>query len=123
MGETESVRGWAAIEQDHVLPVAGQWARRSQFVVVQLSSKITYILWAGDGRDGVSSSLCSYRARSRTFCGRAIGETESVRGCAAIEQDHVHSVGGRWARRSQFVVVQRSGKITYKLWAGDGRDG
>jgi len=108
---------------------------------------MTYFLWAGDGRDGISRLFCSYRVRSRTFCtfcGQAMGETESA-GCSAaieqdhiptvcgrwerrsqrvvVEQDHVHSVGGRWERRSRRVVLQLSRKITYILWAGDGRDG
>ena len=44
--------------------------------------------------------LCSYRARSRTSCGRTIGNTESVRGYVVIEQDHVPTVDGQWARQS-----------------------
>ena len=67
-------------------------------MVVQVSSKITYKLWAGDGRDGVSAWMCRYRERSRTICKQAMGETESVRGCAGIEKDHVQLVGGEWAR-------------------------
>jgi len=94
-GETESA-GSATMEQDHVLPVGRRWERQSQCVVVQLSSKITYCLWADDGRNGVSRLFCSYQARSRTGCGR---------------------------RRSQRVVVQLSSKITYRLCAGNGRDG
>ena len=92
-------------------------------MVVQLSSKITYFLWVGSGRDGVSASLYNYQARSRTSYKRAMGETESVPGCAGIEKDHVLSVGGRWARWSQCVVVQKPNKITYPLWVDDGRDG
>ena len=137
----------AAFQQDHVLPMSGRWVRRSECVVVQVSSKITYTLWLGDGRDRVSAWLCRYPARSRTSCGRAMGETESVPGCACIEEDHVHSVvgrrarpsqcvgcagieqnhvlsvSGRWARRCECLDVQVSRKITYNLWAGDGRDG
>jgi hypothetical protein len=92
-------------------------------VVVQLSSKITYQLWAGNGRDGVSGWFCSYPARSRTNYGRAMGETESAGGGVAIQQDHVLAVGGRWKRRSQRAVVQLSSEITYFLWAGDGSQG
>ena len=61
--------------KDHVQSVGGRWVRQSECVVVQESSKITYMLGAGDGRDGVSAWLCSYLARSRTSFGRAMGET------------------------------------------------
>jgi uncharacterized protein (UPF0147 family) len=122
MGETESVRGSATIQQDHVLPVGERWERQSQCVVLQLSSKITYKLLASDGRDRVSAWFCNYPARSRTDCWRAMGETESVRGSATIQQDHVLPVGERWERQSQCVVLQLSSKITYKLLASDGRD-
>ena len=117
------MRGCAGIEEDHVLPVSGGWAIRSECVVVQVSSKITYRLWAGDGRYGVSAWLCSDQGISRTNCVRGMGKTESVGSCAGIEQDHVPSVGGGRAIRSQCVIVQRSRNITYKLWAGDGRYG
>ena len=76
--------------------VSGRWARLSQCVVVQLWSKITYRLWAGNGRDGVSAC------------------------CATMEQGHVPAVGESRARRSECGVVQLSSKVTYKLWAGDG---
>jgi len=129
-GKTESGGCCVAIRQDDVLSVGGRWERRNQQVVLQLSSKIThflYFLWAGDGRDGVSRLFSSYRtrshtncvramgetesagccrARSCTFCGREMGETESAGCSAAIAQDHVHSVGGRWERRSQQIVLQ-----------------
>ena len=103
--------------------MGGQWARRNECVVVQPSSKITYSLWAGDGGDGVSAWLYNYQARSRTSYKRAMGETESVPGCAGIEKDHVLSVGGRWARWSQCLAEHASRKITYPLWVDDGRDG
>jgi hypothetical protein len=64
-------------------------------MVLQLSSKITYPLWVGDGKDGVNGWFCSHPARSRTCCRRVMEETESVGGCAAIQQDHVLSVGWR----------------------------
>jgi hypothetical protein len=63
MGDTESVRGSATIQQDHVLPVGrhsmcylatiqrdhvqavvGRWEIPSQWVVLQLFSEITYFL-------------------------------------------------------------------------------
>ena len=68
-------------------------------MAVQLSSKITYILWGGDGRHGVSAWMCRYR------------------------EDHVPTVGGQWTRRSECVAVQLSRKITYNLWVDNGRDG
>jgi hypothetical protein len=89
---------------------------------VQLSTKITYQLWAGDGLDRVSRLLCNYRAISRTRYRRAMGEMESVGGCAAIEKYHVLSVGGRWERGSQRVILKLSSDITYLLWADNGRD-
>ena len=91
MGETESVHGSATITQDHV-QAGGRWERHSQCAVLQLSSKITYRLLASDGRDRVSAWFCNYQARSRTPCWRTMGETESVRGSASIQQDHVQSV-------------------------------
>jgi len=138
MGETESANCFTAIEQDHVLSVGGRWESRSQRGVLQLSSKITNSLWARDGRNGVSVLLCSYLARSRTLCGRTMGERGSAccsaaiqqdhepavgemgekesAGCsAAIEEDHILPVGGRWERRSQRIVVQLSSKITNSL--------
>lgn len=66
MGYTESMGGHADIKDDHV-----QAARWSQCMVVQLSSKITYLLW----RQWARQSVC---------------------GCAAIKQDPVHPVGGWW---------------------------
>ena len=90
---------------------------------MQVSSKITYKLWAGDGRDGISTWLCMRRGRSRTNCGRAMGETESVPGCACIEEDHIQAGGGRWARRRVCVSVHASRKITYRLGVDDERDG
>jgi hypothetical protein len=92
-------------------------------VVVQLSGKITYSLWVGDEIDGVSGWFCSYPARSRTSCRKAMGEMESVGGSAAIRQDHVQPVGCRWERRSQRVILQLFSNITYSLWIGDERDG
>jgi hypothetical protein len=89
---------------------------------VQLSTKITYQLWAGDGLDRVSRLLCNYRAVSRMRYRRAMGEMESVCGCAAIETYHVLSVGGRWERGSQCVILKPSSDITYLLWADNGRD-
>jgi len=65
MGEAESEGCCAAIQQDHVLSVGRRWEKRSQRVVMEVSSKITYFLWADDG------------------------EAESEGCCAAIEQDHV----------------------------------
>jgi hypothetical protein len=115
MGETKSAGCSAAIKQDHVLPVGGRWERRSQRVVLQLSSKITYFLWVGDGRDKVSGLFCSCRARSCTICRWVMGETKSAGCCAAVEQDHVLSVGGRWERRSQWVILQLLSKIMYSL--------
>jgi hypothetical protein len=69
----ESAGGSAAIQHDHIPVVAGQWETQSmdgsaasyityflwaddgsQKVVLQLSSKITYPLWPGNGRGGVS---------------------------------------------------------------------
>jgi hypothetical protein len=35
-----------------------------------------------------------YPAKSRTFCGRIMGETESEDGSAAVQQDHVLPVDG-----------------------------
>src|SRR5882762_6792500 len=55
-------------------------------------------------------------------CWRAMGETESARGSASITQDHVPTVGKRWERQSQRVVLHLLSKITYKLLASDGRD-
>jgi len=95
--------------------VSGRWERLSQRVVLQLSRKITYYLRAGDGRDGVSVLLCSYRARSHTYCGPAMGATESAGCCAAIEHDHVQTAGGQWEKWSQWIVRQLSSKIAYPL--------
>jgi hypothetical protein len=96
MGDTESVHGSATIQQDHVLPVGRRWERHSQRVIRRLFSKITYLLWAGDGRYQVSAWVRNYPTRSRTSCGQAMGET-------------------------QCVIRQLCSKITYKLWSGDGR--
>jgi hypothetical protein len=63
-------------------------------VVLQLSGKITYRLWVGNGSDRVNEWFCNYPARSRTSCGSAMGATESVSGSAAIQQDHVLPVDG-----------------------------
>jgi hypothetical protein len=63
-------------------------------VVLHLSSKITYRLWVADGSDGVNEWFCNYPARSHTDCGSAMGETESVSGSSAIQQDHVLPVDG-----------------------------
>src|ERR1700733_7408778 len=100
MGDTESVRSSTAIQQDHIRAVGWQSERQSQCVVLQLSSKITYPLWAGDGRYRVSGWFYSYPARSHTNCWRAMGDTESVHGSTAIQQDHVQAVGGRWEIQS-----------------------
>jgi hypothetical protein len=113
--EMESAGCSASTKQDYLRTVGGLWGRRSQWVVLQLSNNITYFLWAGDVRDGVSEWLCSYPARSRTLCGRAMGEMESVGGCVAIEQDHTLPVGRQWERQCQQVVVQLLRKITYFL--------
>jgi hypothetical protein len=59
--------------------------------------------------------------RSPTDCERAMGDTESVDCLAAIQQDHVQSVGGRWEIQSQCVVLQLSSQITYPLWVGNGK--
>jgi hypothetical protein len=123
MGETESVRGSAIIQQDHLPSVVERWESQSQCVVLQLSSRITYFLLASDERDRVSVWFCNYPARSRTAYWRAIGETESVCASATIQQDHVQPVGERWKRRCQCVLLQLSSKITYFLLTRDGRDG
>jgi hypothetical protein len=62
--------------------------------------------------------LGSYQIRRHTLCGRAKGKMGSVCSCATIQKDHVPSVGGRWAIQSQWVVVQISRTITYKLQDG-----
>jgi hypothetical protein len=88
-GEAELEDGRVAIQQDHILPVSERserrvsrwvcgysvrshttcvrgWERRSQRVVLQLSSKITYPLvplCPCNGRDSVSKRFCSYPAR------------------------------------------------------------
>jgi hypothetical protein len=49
----ESVGGSAPVQQGYVHAVGERWEIQSQRIL-QLSSEITYILWAGDGRDGVS---------------------------------------------------------------------
>jgi hypothetical protein len=122
MGEMESMRGSAAIQQDHVLPVSRRWERQGQCVVRQLFSKITHLLWVGDGRYRVSAWVSNYPTRSRTSCGQAMGETESMCDSAVIQQDHILAVGGRWEIPSQCMGLQLSNKITYFLWAGNGRD-
>jgi hypothetical protein len=139
-----SVRSPAAIHQDHVQAVVGRWEIPNQWVVLQLSSKITYFLWVGDGKYTVSGWFCNYPTRSRTSCGQAMGNIESMCASAAIQHDHVHavvgqweiqsqcgsatvqqdhvlSVGRRWERQSQCMIRQLFNKITYKLWSGDGR--
>jgi hypothetical protein len=50
MGDMESVRGSTTIQQDHIQTVGRQWEIQGQWVIQQLSSKVTYFLWAGDGR-------------------------------------------------------------------------
>ena len=72
--------------------MAGGWARRHKCTVLRLTNKITYHLWAGDGQDGISAWFHSYRERSRTGCGWAKDETESVRGSALKERDHIQAV-------------------------------
>jgi hypothetical protein len=111
----------AAIEENHVLSVGRRWKRWSEQVVVQLWSKITYSLWAGDGRDEVSGLFCSYQARSRTSCGRAMREMQLVGCCVAMEQDHILSVGGETESAGCCAAIVRLlSKIgTYRLcgWA------
>jgi hypothetical protein len=119
MGNAESVHGSVAIQQDHLPAVGGRWAIHIQCVALQLSSKITYSLWVGDRRDGVSMWFCSYLVRSRTLCERAMGETVSVCGSEAIQQAHIQAIGGRCAIQSQCVVLPLSSRITYFLWTGD----
>ena len=105
MGETQSAGGSAAIRQDYVHPVGPRWERWCQRVVLQLSDKITYNLWIGNGRDGVNKWFCSYPARSCTSCGSAMEVMESAGGSAAIQQDNIHPVGWQGERQSQLVVL------------------
>jgi hypothetical protein len=64
----------------------------------KLSNEVTYSLWAG------------------------YGDVESVHGSAAIQQDHIQSLGEWWEKQSQCVILQLSSKITYSLWVDDERD-
>jgi len=112
IGNTKSVCGSAAIHKDHLHPVDGQWDRLSQCMFLQLSSKITYILWGGYK---FSAWHHNYLASSRTGCWWVMGDTKSVCGSAVIQQDHVPTVGGQQERQSQCVVLQQSSKITYFL--------
>jgi hypothetical protein len=93
MGDTELVGDSAAIDDDHVHAVVGQWEIPSQCVCLQLSNKITYFLWAGDGRYRVSVWSCSYPAISRTRYSQVTGDIKSVSDSATIQQDHVLPVG------------------------------
>ena len=51
-----------------------------------------------------------------------MGETESAGDSAELQEDHVLTVGRQWERGTQRVDLQRSSKITYKLWVGNVRD-
>jgi hypothetical protein len=77
MDDAKSVHRSTAIQQDHILSVAG------------------------DGRDRVCAWFCSYPERLRTRCSQAMEDRKSMRGFAPIQQHHVRSVGKRWKRWSQ----------------------
>ena len=89
---------------------------------IQLSDKWDIIAW-----------FCSYRAGLHTDCRQVISETDSVCDSAAIKQDHIQAVGGRWVRshtgygwqwvrQCKCMVLQLSSKIMYRLWVCDKRD-
>ena len=75
MGETESVSGSAAIQENHIHPESG------------------------NGQDGVSEWFNSYPTRPHTPCRQAMFKTESVSDSAAIQQDHILAVGGQQRRK------------------------
>ena len=67
---------------------------RHNCMVLQLPSRITYRLWAGDKWDRLSVWLCSYQARSHTGCGQIMDKTDLVYDSTAIEWDHIQAMGG-----------------------------
>ena len=102
------------------------------------SNEVTYSLWEGNGRCSVSAWFCSHPERSRTSCGRAMGDTKSVHGSArtcygqVIVGNRVSAQLGGYPARSrtgcgwpkgdtQCVVLRPSSKITYTLWVAKGR--
>jgi hypothetical protein len=113
------VCGSAAIRKNHVPTVGGQWKIQSQCVVLQLSRKITYILWACNGKQS-QCMVCSYPARSRTSCGPAMADTVSVYGSAAIQKNHVQIAGDRWERQksvsSSAPIQQYHVQAVHERW-------
>jgi hypothetical protein len=137
------VCGSAAIQKNHMPTVGKQWKIQSQCVFLQLSRKITYPLWAGNGRyrvsvwfcsypekshtycghamgNRVSVWFCSYPARSRTSCGPAMADTVSVYGSAAIQKNHVQIAGDRWERQksvsSSAPIQQYHVQAVHERW-------
>jgi hypothetical protein len=78
-----------------------------------ISNNITYFLGAGDRR--VRGLLWMHRARSRTSCGDG---RDGVSGMFCSYLARPHTTCGQVSQRD---VLQRSSKITYSLWAGNGR--
>jgi hypothetical protein len=125
----ESAGGYLGFQQNHLPPigvgVGVRWERRNQPLGVRRSSKITYKLLEGDGRDSQVILPDIQQHHVHAVSGWVVGETESTGDSADIQQHHVHAVDGQWGRQSQpgRWGVHLSSKMTYILWAGDVDDG
>ena len=120
--KTESVKWSLAGKHDNVHTVERQkWVRISKGGL-QFESTITYILWEGEGGNGISKGVCSLKAWSHTRCGKVKVATGSARGSAVWKHDHVQTVRRSRQWWDQQGGLQFESTITYKLCEGQGGD-
>jgi len=113
-----SAMALASIKWDHLLPEGRQMPQGHQQQLLWLSTRITYILRAGQCHKPISNSFGSYQLGSLTNWGQANATRPSATALASINQDHLLSEGRQMPQDHQQQLLQLSTGITYKLRAG-----
>ena len=72
--ERISARDTGVYKPNHLQTVGRQRQKQNKQRDLQFASTITYMLWAGKGRNSISKGICSLQAESLTHCGKAKAE-------------------------------------------------
>jgi len=81
-----------AYSNDDIQSVGRSKQGQDQQVGLPFASTITYFLWEGKSRDGISEGVYTLQAQSPTGCGKAKAGMGSVRGSALCKHNHIQPV-------------------------------
>jgi len=91
-----------SINQDHLLAEDRQMPQGHQQQLLQLSTRITYILRTGKCHKTISNSSCTYWAWSLTGWGQANATRPSATALASIQWDHLLPEGSQMPQGHQW---------------------